>query len=89
MSQIQPETIRRTHPDLFTSDEAAAYLHLESDAGLETCRRDFGLIGHRCVNKSFMYWREDLDKCALRMVGRDPAWIKNEQPQLRIAGGRR
>ncbi len=67
------------HRDLFTPEEAAAYLHLDSVRGLETCRKDFGLVGFPGVNKSFLYHREDLDRCALRICGRDRAWEHNRQ----------
>lgn len=76
------------HPDLFTPAEAAEYLHLDSERGLETCRRDFGLVAHAGVNKSFLYHREDLDACALRMCGKDRSWNAQRRGGLKLAGGR-
>lgn len=60
----------RRHPDLFTAEEAAAYLHLDSVEQLRNLRDNYGLQGYPGVGKGFMYWREDLDNCALRIVGR-------------------
>jgi hypothetical protein len=77
----------RKHPDIFTPDEAADYLHLDSVRGLETCRRDFGLAGYAGINKSFIYHREDLDRCAMRMCGRDKAWAAQTGGGLKIAQG--
>lgn len=71
MADAMSET--RKHPDLFTPDEAAEYLHLDSVRGLDTLRKDFGLTGYAGVGKSYLYWREDLDNVALKIVGRDPA----------------
>ena len=73
----------RKHPDLFTAEEAAAYLHLESVNSLRTMRDQFGLIGHP-AGKGFVYWREDLDNTALRIVGRSPMAAKPSQ-KLRMA----
>lgn len=79
----------RKHPDLFTAEEAAEYLHLESPRGLETLRQNFGLVGYNGVNRSLLYWREDLDKCALRVVGRDLTKGNTQaNGRLRIAGSR-
>lgn len=61
-----PET--RHHPDLFSPDEAAAYLHLDSTATLDTFRQRGWLEGYR-AGKGLLYWRADLDDCALRIVG--------------------
>lgn len=76
---LEALSIRR-HPDLFTPAEAAAYLHLDSEKSLETLRKDYGLAGHAGVSKGFMYWREDLDNVALRIVGRD-----GQQKKMRLA----
>jgi hypothetical protein len=81
--KVQVESSRR-HPDLFTPEEAAAYLHLDSVRGLETLRRDYGLTGYEGVNKSYLYHREDLDSVAMRIVGRDPTW-KGTKAAMRIA----
>lgn len=74
----------RHHPDLFNASQAVAYLHLESEASLRTLREDFGLVGYQGVGKGFMYWREDLDNVALRIVGRAPLSSK-QAPKLRMA----
>lgn len=76
------------HPDIFTPEEAAEYLHLDSVRGLDTLRRDYGLVGYSGVNKSFVYHRDDLDRCALRMCGKDQAWAVQRGGGLKIAGGR-
>lgn len=79
----------RKHPDLFTPEEAATYLHLDSERGLETLREKFGLIAHAGINRSFIYWREDLDRVALRIVGRDRTHERVDKNRpLRIAGAR-
>ncbi len=58
----------RRHPDLFTPEEAVAYLHLESPATLETLERDHKLF--RCkAGKSVLYWRRDLDAVAYSIAG--------------------
>jgi hypothetical protein len=79
----------RIHPDLFTPEEAAIYLHLDSVRSLDTLRSDFGLVGYSGVNKAYMYHRDDLDIVARRICKKDQSWSRNETPQLRIAGGRR
>jgi hypothetical protein len=80
----------RKHPDLFTAEEAAAYLRLDCIETLARLRKDFGLVGFTGINKSMVYWREDLDKCALRIVGRDLAHRhETGQGTLKIAGVRR
>lgn len=79
----------RKHPDLFTPEEAAAYMHLDSVRGLETLREKYDLIGYAGVNKALMYYREDLDACALRMVDRDKTGTRMRgNGALRIAGAR-
>ena len=74
---------KRRHPDLFTAEEAADYLRLESVNSLRTIRDQFGLVGHT-AGKGYVYWREDLDNAALRIVGRDPLSLKNGQ-KMRMA----
>lgn len=81
-----PLAFPRRHPDLFSTEEAVAYLHLDGPRGLETCREKFGLAGYQGPNKSLMYWREDLDACAKRIVGRDK--VTAQPGKLRIAGTR-
>ena len=78
-------TAMRRHPDLFTAEEAIVYLHLDGERALRTLRDDYGLVGHPGVGKGFMYWREDLDRAALRIVGRDREW-KAVAHKMRISG---
>jgi hypothetical protein len=75
------------HPDLFTPEEAAAYLHLDGVRGLETLRREYGLVGYAGVNKSFLYHREDLDAVARRMCGKDRQWRERGSGGLKLASG--
>jgi hypothetical protein len=87
VADLQARWLR--HPDLFTPEEAAAYLHLDSVRGLETLRKDYGLVGHAGVNKSYLYHREDLDRCALRICGKDVAWHRqNGGGGLKLTGTR-
>jgi hypothetical protein len=83
---LAPGEPPRRHPDVFTDEEAAAYLHAPSPRSLETIRRDFGLVGHQLFGKSFLYHREDLDAVVLRMFGKDRA--KKEDPKDRGGTGR-
>jgi hypothetical protein len=76
------EDVRR-HPDIFTPEEAAAYLRLDSERQLENLRENYGLVGFPGVGKSFRYWRDDLDAAAKRMFGRDKAW--KPQQKMRMA----
>ena len=62
----------RTHPDLFSPEEAAAYLRLPSVKSLEKLRQKGLLTGYDGWTVYMLYHREDLDRCALRMCGRDP-----------------
>lgn len=55
----------RRHPDLFTAEEAAAYLALESDRSLETIRERFGLHPIS-LGKRHIYHRADLDAAVER-----------------------
>jgi hypothetical protein len=61
----------RQHEDLFTAEEAAAYLHLENIATLDTFRAQGWLNGYK-AGKKLIYRRDDLDDCALRIVGIEP-----------------
>ena len=73
----------RRHPDLFTPEEAAAYLCVEV-AQLPTLKKDFGLLGHS-VGKATVYWRKDLDAAAFKIVGlRVPAELTRPM-ELRVA----
>lgn len=71
------------HPDLFTPEQALAYLAVsgESDRTLETLRREHGL---RCfkIGQRTMYHRQHLDALVLRLIGAD---VGKGQPSLRIA----
>lgn len=88
-TEIAKTETARKHPDLFTPEEAAAYLHLDSVRGLETLRLRYGLVGYSGVNKSLMYFRADLDACALRIVDRDGNGVRARgNGSLRIAGAR-
>jgi hypothetical protein len=69
----------RKHEDIFTADEARDYLHLENIATLDHLRREKMLTGYM-VGKQMMYWREDLDDCAMKMMGRTPP---TRQPALK------
>jgi hypothetical protein len=74
------------HPDIFTPEEAVEYLHLKDERELRTLREDFGLVGFPGVGKGFMYWREDLDRAALRWFGRDKEWAVKRGRGMRITG---
>lgn len=63
----------RKHPDLFTPEEAAEYLHLPSVETLKTLREKKVLVGFPDWTRYTIYHREDLDDCAARMCGRTPA----------------
>lgn len=71
----------RKHPDIFTPEEAADYLHLDSVRKLEACEQEAGLVGQSIPGIGVRYHREDLDKCAMRMAGRDRGW--NQDPMAR------
>ena len=55
---------------IFTRAEAAAYLGL-SIRSLITVERHFGLVGSIPAGKEKLYWKEDLDRAAEKMFGRD------------------
>jgi hypothetical protein len=74
-----PDT--RTHPDLFTPDEAAAYLRLKSVESLKTLKSKGLLVGYAGWTNYDLYHREDLDNCALRMAGRGHR-VKGDGPKL-------
>jgi hypothetical protein len=69
-----PETAEKyseiRHPDIFTAEEALAYLHLPADQlrTLETLRDKYGLVGFT-IGKRMMYHRRHLDECVERMFG--------------------
>lgn len=90
-----PTATPRRHPDIFTAEEAVAYLHLESVRSLDTLRDEGLLTGHRPVGKGYLYHREDLDTCALKMFGKGSTKTNHEATtahrdrSLRISGGAR
>jgi hypothetical protein len=68
-SSMSPDL--RKHPDLFTPEEAAEYLHLDPETGkrtLETLREKHGLVGQQ-MGKGFMYHRRNLDEVVNRVFG--------------------
>lgn len=73
------------HPDLFTADEAAAYLRLPSDRSLETVRDKYGLrplpLGQG------LYHRADLDRVVQLATAADRD-RDGSGPRLRPAGRR-
>lgn len=72
------ESADRKHPLLFTPDEAAGYLHLDTPATLDTLERDHGLKAWK-AGKSKLYWKKDLDACAYSIVGEPvPADLKRK-----------
>jgi hypothetical protein len=82
-TSIAAERLDRFHPDIFTPREAAAYLRLTSVRGLDTLREQFHLAGYR-VGQRFLYWRTDLDECALRIFGRPvPMTVTSQRPKAR------
>lgn len=74
----------RRHPDIFTPEEAAEYLHLDSVRSLDTLRAEYGLIGHRGLGQGFLYSREDLDNAWLAYIGKRPLAQAKARP-MRIA----
>ncbi len=81
----------RMHPDLFLPDEAAEYLRLSSAKALDKLRREKLLVGYDGWAAYMLYHREDLDRCAARMCGRDPDAGKPNKVDFtpRLAGGQR
>jgi hypothetical protein len=72
----------RRHPDIFTGEEALAYLHLPVDMvdpadgarrlkTLEWLRAKHDLVGHR-IGRSMMYHRNNLDGLVERIFGITP-----------------
>jgi hypothetical protein len=86
----------KAHPDLYKPDEAAEYLRLTSAKALDKLRSEGLLKGYDGYTPYYLYHREDLDRCAMRMCGRDPDAGKpkgveldlDKKPGLKIAGGR-
>lgn len=79
-----PDQDERRHPDLFTRDEAAAYLHLETAETLRWLEEQGWLTGYM-VGKVKMYHRRDLDACAFKMFGMQvPAQLARPK-ELRMA----
>lgn len=59
----------RTHPDIFTKDEAWVYLRLVSERAFDAVEKEFHLP-HYKFGQQRVYHRPDLDACALRMMGK-------------------
>jgi hypothetical protein len=75
----------RKHPDVFTAEEAAMYLHCDSERSLENIRAQFGLVGYPGFGKALRYYRDDLDAVAMKMLGRDPVTKKLVAHGMRMA----
>lgn len=71
------------HPDIYTKEEAVAYLCLSTPEALKKLKAEGLLKGFGGWTKEDLYWREDLDKCARRMFGRDGT--KEATKELRLA----
>jgi hypothetical protein len=57
------------HPDIFTPEEAAEYLRLESVRTLDWLHMHFKLH-YQVMGTVKRYHREDLDSCVLRVFGK-------------------
>lgn len=68
---IDPVSFPRRHPSIFTRAEATAYLGLKSTRSLHSVEKDFGLTGHRPAGREKLYHRDDLDRAAEKMFGKD------------------
>ena len=66
-----PAPVPLRHPDVFTADEAAAYLHLENVATLDWLVENKFLTRQK-IGRGFMYHKSDLDQCAYLMFGKQP-----------------
>lgn len=76
------------HPDIFNPEQAAAYLNLTSPKALERLREKGVLVGFEGWAPFMLYWREDLNRCAMRMFGRDPDAGKPKEIHLKMGGQR-
>jgi hypothetical protein len=80
----------RKHPDIFTAEEAAEYLHLDRDKGEQTLKtlREKGVLTGFWLGPGLMYHRRDLDRAADVIFGVTTAIetkpSKSRAPQLRI-----
>lgn len=72
----------RRHPDVFTAEEAAEYLRLDSERSLEYLRANFGLVGYSTFGKGLRYVRKDLDAVLQRMTGQPTARIGQEKMRM-------
>lgn len=79
---------RQHHPDLYTPQEAADYLRLASVDALKKLRDDNLLKGYKGYAPYLLYHRDDLDRCALKMCGRDPDAGRPNPVKMQIAGER-
>lgn len=69
---MTPETGQPdTHPKLLSRERAAKYLGFENPATLDWCRSQGFLVAYT-AGKQTMYWRDDLDDCAMKIVGLEP-----------------
>jgi hypothetical protein len=65
------EQIERKHPDIFTPEEAAAYLHLLPEEGVRTLKtlREKNVLRGFWLGPTFMYHKRDLDLAADQIFG--------------------
>ncbi len=73
----------RRNENLFTPDEAAAYLSV-TPAQLETLEKDFKLKPWP-VGRAKVYYKKDLDACAYRIVGEQPPVELRRKEGLNLA----
>jgi hypothetical protein len=65
------QTSPRLHPDIFTPEEAVAYLRIESVRTLDWLAANFSL-NSQVVGSLKRYHVDDLDECASRLFGKPP-----------------
>lgn len=66
------DQVMEKHPDIFTREEAAVYLHAKSVRSIETIEENFGLVGIVPFGKEKLFHRSELDRVTLKMFGLDP-----------------
>lgn len=71
LASTHAATTNRRHPDIFKPDEAAAYLGLPSTESLKKLAKENILKGYDGWTNYHLYHREDLDRAARVMFGRD------------------
>lgn len=69
-SSFSGATLPARHPDVFTADEAAAYLRLPSVRAFNRRRREHGFKGVR-AGGTWLYSRASLDALKLMVFGED------------------